>query len=317
LNAVAVALLAAVLLAGGAYALMPGFERLLGSDPGAQQVALADLGRQVDLAHTSDGFTVALQWVYADANRVIIGHRVTGPPGRNFIRIDAMLSRTPPTLTDTGGRALPLKGGVAPAASERFAQELAWFDAGAITEQPAELALRLTIPELRAVEQVDPQSPARQFTVPGPFTFEFTVPFVPARVAEVNQTVVANGTAMTLERVVVTPSEARLFLRGAAFARAGAPPQGRPNVKLLVDGENVYRPKDQYGPGDLEGAGHLEEPQGERAIVHFPVSLIDRPGERVVEVWPRLVRDAPGPGTPIAAHEYGDDPPWTFRFSGP
>jgi len=55
--------------------------------------------------------------------------------------------------------------------------------------------------------------PMPQGAIVGTFTFDFSAPFIAARVAEVNQTIEAAGVAVRLERVVVTPSETRTYLR--------------------------------------------------------------------------------------------------------
>jgi len=46
----------------------------------------------------------------------------------------------------------------------------------------------------------------------GPFTFDFSVPFIPSRAIEVQHTVEVAGVAVRLERIVITPSETRAFL---------------------------------------------------------------------------------------------------------
>ena len=46
----------------------------------------------------------------------------------------------------------------------------------------------------------------------GTFEFEFTVPFISGRVVEVHQTVEAAGIFVTLERLVMIPSETRAIL---------------------------------------------------------------------------------------------------------
>lgn len=46
----------------------------------------------------------------------------------------------------------------------------------------------------------------------GPFKFDFSLPFFPARIIEVNQTIEAEGTAITLERISIAPSGVQAHL---------------------------------------------------------------------------------------------------------
>jgi hypothetical protein len=309
LAAACVAMLAVLALGGGVYALTGGLDHVLHSDPGAQQAALADLGRPFDLARSADGFTVTLRWAYADANRVIVGYTVAGPEGRHFLRLDAMLAGQNdlrPTITDAQGRVLPMESGVLPGLYPQDVGQLTSFDAAALVGQSGEVALRLTLPELRVVEQIDPQAPARQFTVLGPFAFDFVVPFQAGRVATPRQTITANGSALTLERVVVTPSETRLYLSGpmlAQWAARGGVPSDGPKVFLHAPGVKVLG----LGSHRMGEPGWLEQPQGDEVVVHYPVALVEQREDWTVEVRPRLPDDPLAPG----------GSPWTFQFSMP
>ncbi|MER3457899.1 MAG: hypothetical protein C4309_04020 [Chloroflexota bacterium] len=112
------------------------------------------------------------------------------------------------------------------------------FDASAIQGQPAKLNLHLEIGLRRLVPVGDapamplptapPTStvvlaPAMQYQeepLAGPFTFDFSVPFIPGRVALVQESVRVAGVTVRLDRVVVTPSETRAIL-------CFDPPQGK------------------------------------------------------------------------------------------
>ncbi|WP_201394075.1 hypothetical protein [Ktedonobacter sp. SOSP1-52] len=77
------------------------------------------------------------------------------------------------------------------------------FDAATIQGAPKSLPLVLRL-------GVDCPSSECLHTV----TFSFTVPFHAGRVLTPHQTVRVQGIALTLEKVVVTPSETRLYIRG-------------------------------------------------------------------------------------------------------
>ncbi len=67
----------------------------------------------------------------------------------------------------------------------------------------------------------------------GPFTFDFTVPVEPSRVSTPREVVEAGGKKLVLERVVVSPTATRIYLRGVG-----------PNIEaeLSVDGWSSTHP---------------------------------------------------------------------------
>lgn len=329
LSVVAAALLALVLLAGAAYAVAPILNRAFGMDPGTRQILQSNLGREVNLSQTVDGFTVTIQRVYADANRVVIGYTVSGPPDRTFNSF--MFDR--PRLSDGEGRALPGAGGLGAGVDTGTGGYLSWFDGSAITGNPVELQLHLEVPSITAIERTgqpptallrDPSSPREgvaiaprideaswihQLTIPGPFDFRFSVPFVPGRVAEVGQTVTANGVPVTLEKVVVSPTETRAYLR--VDPPAEIPPEHwSPIARLSVDGWDS-----RQGERGLEGGGSAGEG---RYAYTFSNSLYDKRGEwtltveELVGIDPRRFEPEKGivPQTRVAG-------PWVFRFTVP
>ncbi len=190
------------------------------------------LGADVTIPQTVCGYTITIRRLYADVNRVAVGYTFAGPPDRHFSSVGLY---TPVTLADAHGPVGqemtgfgdPIVGGVS--------NNVAVFDASAVATTTAPLVARLTIPTLhlyaatpltapQACERVgvrgpDPAHPGTQsypLTVTGPFTFDITAPVTTSvRTAEINQTVTSShGTAVTLERVVVTPSEARVYVQG-------------------------------------------------------------------------------------------------------
>ncbi len=124
----------------------------------------------------------------------------------------------------------------------------------------------------------------------GPFTFDFTVPFDPGRVAEPRLTHEVKGASVTLERIVVTPTGARVILRGAG-----------PNASAhLSVGGATY---------ELRPLGAVRSPwdPAEAFVYVTPAALHDQRGE-----WTLIVvtsRDRPDMAEPRD--------PWTFRFTMP
>jgi hypothetical protein len=150
-------------------------------------------------------------------------------------------------------------------------------------------------PEPMAVEL----EPIPQGAVVGTFTFDFGVPFIPARVAEVNQTVEAAGVAVRLERVVVTPSETRAYLR---FDPPGeVETSWTPIVTLKA-------------PGDEKGQSHFYSVDDDSPvhISGFLSPLYDRRGE-----WTLTVTELVGTELVPPYNDVRLAGPWVFRFRVP
>lgn len=230
---VAAAVLAAVIGTGAAIADPDLVQQAISLLPGGadQQYAIT-----LDQAQSACGFTVTLRKAYADANRLIIGYDVTAPPNRTFR--DVSLSGL--EATEAGGTRLePLNSSDSAnldhmvGATRGNVQE---FDTNTVYNG-GPLQLHLTAPALYGAEAVTDQPPTtptcetdsavttaqtdrpyRGVTVAGPFSFDVTVPVSPkVRTAtpQVSGTS-EHGTTVTLEKVIVTPTEARLFVRGPA-----------------------------------------------------------------------------------------------------
>jgi len=229
-------ILGALLLFGGvAYALNPALSQVFRAFfPGWRHIEEARLAQELNLSQTLDGVTVTLERVYADANQIIIGYTVKGPTDQNL-----HVGQT--SLTDEQGRIFPgMAGAGVTGASDILGVQLPpgegahvmAFDASAVEGTPERLHLHFTVHlvKLVPVEQspvpptiplpepsepgviIAPAQTLGEEVVSGPFTFDFSVPFIPGQTVEVQQTVETAGVAMKLERVVITPSETRAFL---------------------------------------------------------------------------------------------------------
>lgn len=227
-------ILGALLLFGSvAYALHPVIGQVFRMLPGWQYVEESRLAQELNLSQTQDGVTVTLERAYADANEIIIGYTVKGLADQ---RIHVSRAR----LSDKQGTVFPeLAGAGVTGASDLLGVQLppgegayvTAFDASAVKGTPASLQLHLTMQLARLVPvdqalahttpvpqssdsaaMVEPVMTMREEIVGGPFTFDFSVPFIPGQIVEVQQTVETAGVAMRLERVVITPSETRAIL---------------------------------------------------------------------------------------------------------
>jgi len=173
-------------------AILPALDGLL-KDLGIQQLQYSDFHQSKSI----DGYTLTLSKVYADANLVIIGYTIKAPAGQEVLgKFDTGRA----ALTTEQGLALPPLTGITANPIGGTNGNVLYYDASPIEGTPTALHLQLAIPYT--------------ITTHGSLTFDFAVPFHPGRVANVQQAVTAHGQTLTLERVVVTPSETRFYVRG-------------------------------------------------------------------------------------------------------
>ncbi len=279
-------LLAALVLGGAAYAVEPLLSSLFHFEPGTQQVLDLKLAQPVNIARTLDGFTVTVERVYADSNNVIVAYIVKMPSRGGYT--DASLTNT--VLSTDQGQLAPGRVAYGSANQGNSQGNLLFFDASSITGAPGQLHLHLSAQGLSA--EVDGGKPDVHFVnVPGTLAFDFTVTFHAGRVAEPHQRVTVGGQTVTLERVVVTVSETRVYLSGIApewaiatltvggwtsdpFQNPGGGPIGvgvAPNGQTVVSyGDALY---DKHGTWTLtvSYAHNARAPQGGPWIFHFDV----------------------------------------------
>ena len=203
----ALALLVILIIGGTAYAATFVVKELFLNYTG--QVEEAGLAQALDLSQTTGDVTVRLERVYADGNVVLVGFTVSGPEDRYFTHRNE--------LETDNGLNLPMmfSMGVVPGSemvmgewrpSERIAF-IAGFDASLITEEPSSLSLRLDI------KISDSPLPEEIQSSIDSFSFYFSVPFNIAKTVEVEQTVEKSGTAITLERIDITPWATKAVFR--------------------------------------------------------------------------------------------------------
>jgi hypothetical protein len=317
-------------LGAAAYAASPAVVRLFEQEPGLTEIAEADLVQQLNLSQTVAGVTVTLEQAYADANRIVVGFTMQGPDSERryeasqLTLTDAAGTPFPRTFglgaageSDLFGISLPPGEGA----------YLFSFDATAVTGLPEALDLRLVmgleeraaLPDASAepapsteellLMNVAPQPAPPAQTGPevteleampvgdilGPFVFEFRVPFIPGRTAEVKQTAKAAGITITLEKVVVTPSETQATM-------CFIPPDGDKEWLLIVEGDGG----DPFGTTSQGGEGR------ECHRVVYAGDLDSRSGAATLTVTELVGFDLAPPHdqTRLAG-------PWAFHFQVP
>ncbi len=307
-----------------AYAVVPVVSRLFQQEAGLRHVEQANLVQELNLSQTVDGVTVTLERAYADANRIVVGFTIKAPNGQRYDAYHHL------TLTDMAGTVFSATIGFGVTGQSDILQvslppgEGAYvlaFDAAPVQSAPAELDLRLVmelekfvLPPAALEPPPTPDSPPaeppmvvvleplptpEEEAIVGPFTFDFSVPFIPGRVAEVNQTVEDAGVAVCLERVVVTPSETRAYLR---FDSPGGEAEWIPIAMLQAPGE-----EDEIYTGYVGSYGPASYQYG------FLAPLYERRGE-----WTLTVTELVG--TDLAQQPSEDirlAGPWVFRFRVP
>lgn len=242
------ALVAVLATVGGVYAAVTtlGDQTLLVNN-GTRQIAVANLGRSLNLSRRACGFTVTLNRVYVDAQRIVIAYTVVGQAGRTFqIGTSASLRAAGPTLTtaygdrfESGG--VEVMGTVPEVAIGHDTGHFLSYSARAIWVRgvrrpyhpgPGPLALKLSIPAVQLVEYGHGPWPAtsaceihdattgdqktgvryRGIEVRGPFTYAITAPVAPTRTLVVQEVRRVGAKTFTLTGIEATPSNLRVFL---------------------------------------------------------------------------------------------------------
>lgn len=315
-------ILGATLLFGSiTYALSSVISQVFSMLPGWQHIEEAHLAQELNLSQTLDGITVTLERAYADANEIVIGYTVKD-------LTDQKLHVSQINLTDGQGTVFSeMAGAGVSGASDLLGVQLppgegvyvTAFDASAIEGTPASLQLHLTLYLAKLVpadqaptSTIPPTEPAgstaivapvmtmREEIVSGPLTFDFSVPFIPGRTVEVQQTVETARVVMKLERVVITPSETRAFL-------CFAPPDGI-EWTLLADLDTGDGRALHGGSNRLGDAGGQECHR-----LSYMESLTGKSSEWTLTVTELVGTDL----SQIPSKQIRLVGPWVFRFHVP
>lgn len=285
LGTLAAALMLALSFAAGGYAALPLLERVFGLEDGTAQIPARNLGEEVHLTRQVGAYSVTVQRVYADANQVVVGYTLHGPTGSSP---DGLMDME---LTSPDGKALAPLAGQGWGIDRGEGALVAAFDAtGLSITNAAPLRLRL---RADGVSYTDPDGVTR--VTRGNIAFDLSVAPQRSRVLAPGRTTEVAGTSVTLERVVISPTETRIYLRGI---------QGEIATGLTVPGRRtIPHSSCSYGSvvGDVvcsyrEG---LDEAIGEWRLV------VGRPNHTARYADP----DSPGSSLPQG--------PWEFSFTLP
>lgn len=228
LRAVTAATLALLLIAGTAYAavevISPMLAHIIDRGPNSVTHALLqnDQFTVIGQTKTLDGVTVKLEAAYADTSQVIIGYTVvTSDSNKTALPAQEAALKTSQGLVLTPGDSGASDYNVLHSA------EVATFDAGAIAGEPEQLDLHLN---MAVGTLVGPRGKA-QLQVNGALAFDFSVPFHRGIVLTPEQSSVVDGQKITLEKVVIAPSQTRVYISGLKDIR-----DEHPAVELIVPG---------------------------------------------------------------------------------
>ncbi len=187
-------------------------------DPGLAGAYAAHYGQDVNLTQTVGNFSVNVQWIYTDANRITLAYTASV---RNEKTYNNLSPRN--TLAFSDGRHIRPAGG--------FGNGIVYTSDNVGTnayisnfiQDPANVATSQTKLRLSVeIEAFDPDLIEQQSTpdasgnvaplgplgpTVGPFIFEFNVAETPRRDVTVNQTSVDQGIKLKLQNVTVTPAQ--------------------------------------------------------------------------------------------------------------
>lgn len=251
-----------------------------------------------NVSQTISQVTLVVNRVSADSNRIAITMSVYAPDCSDYFPIKK-------TLTDAQGNNFPLMQGSTFAATKSGGGGDFIFDPSDITDNPSLLRLHL---EIAGVLKTNSGSSGTggQTVVSGPFTFDFSVPFnaAPVRTARLNQMDNTGGVLVTLEKVVVSQSQARFYLRG----KLGT------GIDYELIAGNIFITSDNRGDSIL-GRSSITSNSDDLTIISFDVNQMFY---NVQGEWSLTIRPHKFPNN---NSKNGISPtsipggPWVFRFS--
>jgi len=268
----AAAFVAALVIGGAGYAAVSLVDESMSVRPGLASV-VQQYGKPLNLTRGACGYTMTLTRVYADANRVVVGYTLGGPSAHHYVALGSDY----PVMTDMRGTSLQhIDIGTSLTMQGATGGHFAAFDTSAIGAVMGNFHLRMIMPSIMMVEKVDGTEPrrvpceaysdegttirdgdggatrVRVVTVNSPLSFDIVVPVDRVRhVVELRQTVSAVGGTVTLERIVATRSEVRVYMKTkrpvlirpdalVSLHIGGQDVQGVPVYQTTTDGRAVF-----------------------------------------------------------------------------
>jgi hypothetical protein len=187
-----------------------------GTPANIRQLAQSGQFTALNYTKTTDTGNVTVQGVYADANNVVLVYSVDQSTWMmaeacSLPAIKSKQCRSVPVLTVTTSdeqtlteNAERVNMGPEPVPQNQRFAVLAYYDASSIQGNPKQLYLTVSL-----AKKVSPSQEK---------IGEFTVPFhADKTVIDVHQTATSHGDALTLERVVITPTEIRFYNKSTSL----------------------------------------------------------------------------------------------------
>lgn len=201
---------AMLVLSAAAFPTIQTLTQLMLNDE-ARGLAL-DAYTAINQTQQSHGYKVTLEHAYADVNRILLQYSTTSPNSQSEI-----MPGQDTTVTTDQGIVLKMAPGMPGTAWSKDPTTKATLltqslDGSVIQGTPSDLHLHVAIHRLSISTSGLHGSPAQ--TIPVSFNFDFTVPFHTGKVITPHQSVTVAGRTITLQRVVITPSETRFYLNG-------------------------------------------------------------------------------------------------------
>ena len=179
--------MALLLLAGTAFAIGAWLRQLIQGDPGLASVFDRGDGIPLSLSQTADGYTVEMQWAYADGNRLTLAYTIAGPTDEVFTNLDPAYHVSTVTVS-SGGAPVPVRFTTARGTSvdEGVSGSVAVYDLSGFTpggdtlDVHAELYVESVTAAVRTAIPTPPERYEDWWTGPyGPFVFDFSLPLSP------------------------------------------------------------------------------------------------------------------------------------------
>jgi hypothetical protein len=287
------------------------------------------LSTPIGLQQRIGPITVTLDHAYADANSLVIFYSVEHPSDQEYVEFSWLFvdggeikyhvngDRLTTSAGDFGGEPILIK-------TSQFIS----FDASSLSSSLERHKLRLVIDMVEEAESkrvmptVYATSQSMEDMVAGlqafskRFSFDLEVPVTRqgTRVLELKQRMVANGETLTLERVVITPSEFRATFKYEG-SESGAGTYIRKANVWLTTGDTAFDSQQQTPP---LGVGHRLGLDGHNFVHMLVWPFADMSGEWTLNVYGFDVASTTGaapPATyPPARAVTG---PWAFKFTVP
>ncbi len=212
-----------VLLAAGVVAAVSSLvQQIINTDPGLKSVYDAGKGIPLNLSQTIDGYTVNLEWAYADGNRLTIAYTIAGLPGVEYTNLE---SDSTSLTTADGKTEFSMEYGegnylqtssIDPTQipTGNISGNQLIFDVSKADVTQSVLNLRfevsvsgVTVAKRTEIPSLEPWSALHEGPSQ-PFVFNFSLPLNGTlRVLNAPQIVTDQGITITLDKVTVAPSQ--------------------------------------------------------------------------------------------------------------